>query len=88
MNTAIRTTAENQTAIRIDKGVPIPPQRDGRGNPKYPWAAMEVGDSFFVPADRQRGITSVPNKKHAPKKWTSRMVVENGVKGLRIWRFA
>lgn len=40
-------------AIKVQKGVPIPivkPRgRQGRSDPKYPWAKMDVGDSFLLP---------------------------------------
>lgn len=32
--------------IKIDKGMPMPRFRDRRV--KYPWADMEVGDSFYT----------------------------------------
>lgn len=32
----------------IDKGVPIPRIKGPRGGSKYPFATMEIGDSFMV----------------------------------------
>lgn len=68
--------------FKIEKGVEIPRKGRGRGRPsKYPWADMEVGDSFRV-----------PNRKHPPnppckqlgagKKFVSRPTDD----GYRIWR--
>lgn len=44
----------------IEKNIPIPTDRHrgGRGKPIYPFAKMEVGDSFFVPLPEG----AVPNK--------------------------
>lgn len=78
--------------IAIDKGVPLPrPSRGGRQK-KYPFDAMQVGDSLFMPADPQR-VEIVRTivflcakryaKKHAPRwRFTSRKVEG----GIRIWR--
>lgn len=35
--------------IPIEKGVPIPPRCKVGGRAKYPWQAMEIGDSFVFP---------------------------------------
>ena len=66
----------------IDKNIPIPKRRT-----KWPFADMEVGDSFFAPgfaSDEFSGRT----KHYAPKKFTVRTVIENGVRGVRVWRTA
>ena len=38
--------------FEIEKSIPIPTRRRGgqRGETKYPWADMKIGDSFSVPA--------------------------------------
>lgn len=71
--------------IVIDKGVPVPPSNVSRR--KYPFDAMEVGDSFFV-AGRQHKVYGAINwhTKHSNKRFTTRKVVENGVAGIRVWR--
>lgn len=35
--------------IAIDAGIPVPPPSNGGRAPKYPFAAMNVGDSFAIP---------------------------------------
>lgn len=35
--------------FQVTSGIPIPANYN-RGKPKYPFAAMKVGDSFFAPA--------------------------------------
>jgi len=39
----------------IEKGIPIPKIKRGRP-PKYPFAEMEVGDSFFVHKDDVKNV--------------------------------
>ena len=77
--------------FKIEKGIPIPVSktvtRQGRGRDRlYPWAEMQVGDSFFVPGEAKRiGVASHASavcKRYAPKRFVSRKV-EGGV---RIWR--
>lgn len=74
--------------IRIDKNVPIPRQRA-----KYPFRSMGVGDSFFValgPSDvvrvAQTRLTNSAQNALGAGCYTVRQVVENGVKGVRVWR--
>lgn len=67
--------------IKIDKGIPAP----DRSRAKYPLAAMELGDSFFVPG-KTAALVGASFARHAPKKFAARGVTENGVKGVRVWR--
>ena len=75
----------------IETGVPIPtvskPTRV-----KYPWADMEVGNSFLIeckPADAQKTRASLVAsarswaKRHAPRRKFSVRSVDGGV---RVWR--
>ena len=85
------------TDFTIDPNIPIPPKglRHGRGNPRYPFAELEVGESFFVqvPAGATvgeiqhiRNILSNAACWHARKlgrQFTTRRV--DG--GVRVWRF-
>lgn len=71
--------------IKIEKGIPIPTQ--GRGRPSvFPFEAMEVGDSIFVPVktDKEKaraiGRTAMYARKHGVKFKTR--TVEGGI---RIW---
>lgn len=72
--------------MNIDKGIPIP-IGSHNGSCKYSGDKMEVGDSIFVAAgsvkDSYRiSLSGTLNKKHKPKKFTSRSVEG----GTRIWR--
>ena len=86
--------------IAINKTTHPVPSRIGRGpEPLYPFAQMEVGDSFDAPDDmgaykngsskRQNAISSSARgyaKKHASEaKFTTRKIDENTI---RCWRVA
>lgn len=70
--------------IVIEKNVPVP---NGRGRKcRYPWAGMEVGDSFLIPEavtkDGQARSAAYAQQKVDGRKYrTSR--VDGGV---RVWR--
>jgi len=63
---------------------------------KYPFDRMKVGDSFFAPGQvtARKGTAGQGAAHSAAKaygrahglKFTGKTVVENGVKGVRIWR--
>jgi len=70
--------------ITIDKDVPIPEQSDRRT--KYPFADMQVGDSFAVPEKQGRGaFTAAVNwsRRHNNAKFTYRRLSDGT---YRIWR--
>ena len=77
--------------MKIDKGIPIP-ARAARG--KYPFRDMQPGDSAFFPGEnlRHKQHPAYMNARNYVKRngWqiTVRSVIENGVKGIRIWRVA
>ena len=63
---------------------------------KFPWASMEVGDSFFVPASlHNNDIVRLMNKITASGRShfgnghvKARSRVEGGILGVRVWRVA
>lgn len=70
-----------QPAFKIEKGVPIP-----GGRHKYPFAQMEIGDSFEVTGEDMRKIYSAASNsggRHG-RSYRTR-VTENGI---RVWRTA
>jgi len=81
--------------VKIDKGVPMPTPIT---NAIWPWKEMEPGDSFFaagyVQSTKQR--TEPKEKLMNPwtmgprivpgSTWAGRLVTENGVRGVRVWR--
>lgn len=79
--------------IPIQKNIPVPPAAVGRKR-LYPFQEMEVGDSFFQQGDnpellrsRVAGSASVYGKASG-KKFISRIVQEDSVPGIRVWRIA
>lgn len=77
-------------AYKIDKGVKVPENCRGRGQPsKYPFAEMEIGDSVFF-ADEARGTMSKPvlaARQHA-NYHDKKMAARKEGNGVRIWRVA
>ena len=76
---------------KIDTKIPIPSIRNKNG--RYPFDTLKVGDSFFVPAEGAnvvavRSAAYMYAKSHLDYKVTARLVEEDGVKGVRIWRVA
>lgn len=77
--------------MKIDKNIPMPKRIGVRGNGKYPWQEMEVGDSIHF-----ENVTGGSNSKEAvaARSWACRY--GNGKRfscravdgGLRIWRIA
>lgn len=78
------------TAFKIEKGIPIPPSKGGAGRPTlYPFAKMEVGDSFTIESARKQqgrmcAIASDYGKRHGMR-FTVRTI---GDGMLRVWRVA
>lgn len=70
-------------AFKIDKDIPIPTRGSGRRNQRHPWAKLDVGDSFFSPAQTVQYQTSSVGRQLG-RKFVSRKVVG----GWRIWRVA
>lgn len=78
--------------ITIEKDIPIPPRRTPPPRaPKYPFADMVVGDSFFVETDNEttkRKFSSInlSSRKHAKSVGGGRFVTRIVDGGVRCWR--
>lgn len=73
--------------IKVDKGVPLPELQGWGKSPKYPWASMKVGDSFFVPGKAQNAVSSCVGghmRRHPGEHYTTRKEGD----GVRVWRIA
>lgn len=85
-NSKLKPTAKRKITFTPQSNIPIPRIRTNQA--KYPWDKMWVGASFFVPGASPSGMSAT--MKYAAKKrgwkFTRRTVVENGVKGVRVWR--
>ncbi len=75
-------------AVQIEKNVPLPGSGAGRPS-KYPFADMEVGDSFLVAEGPSSGHLGY-NARNAAKNFGVRHGMKFSVKqtegGVRIWR--
>ena len=68
-------------SYQVESGIPLPGPR------KYPWHAMNVGDSFLVPAHEGAAIRSAASymsRRNAPKRWITKTLNT----GVRVWRAA
>lgn len=79
----------NPDAIKIESNVPMPPLTKLS---KFPFASMEVGDSFFVPhmktSAEMSGAIALAKRKHGFK-FVCRRIIENSAPiGIRVWRTA
>lgn len=82
MSKVLKIKTEPESRIEIEKGLPIPAKRPGPMS-KYPFSAMEIGDSFFVATSRQSLSKSVHTaRKRLGRRFTCR--AEPG--GYRVWR--
>lgn len=86
--------------IAINKGVPLPASK-ATSTTRYQFLyRMDVGDSAIFPhfdklkdkdyIDRAQGVISYANRRKQNKvdgkRWTTRVVVENKKKVVRVWR--
>ena len=71
--------------MKIDKGIPLRP-RDLSGGRKYPFNAMDVGDSIWVERARAESakVCAIIHGKRFGKRFSAR---EEGA-GRRKWRIA
>lgn len=96
---AIKARAPSNEAaagIEIEKGVPLPEKGSASRHAKYPWARMEVGDSFVWPRDPDEFNNILNYASNVAKQAAKRLHVtletayrvENGKKIIRVWRTA
>ena len=68
--------------IEIEKNIPLP--KLGEGGHEYPFAAMDVGDSFFVPHLKWHDFSSVVYL--AGMNLGFGLVAHSVLGGCRCWR--
>jgi hypothetical protein len=66
--------------IKVERGVSIPVD----GNYKYPWAGMEVGDSFFIAGEAGNRLRSAAG--YSGLRNGRRYSVRKVKGGYRVWR--
>lgn len=67
--------------FEIEKGIEIP---QPKGNRKYPWKEMKVGDSFFLKGGGHSTI--YPAASYAGTRNNKKFVVRAVEGGIRVWR--
>lgn len=78
-------------AYAIEKDVPCPPRQGRTACPAardYPFAQMEVGDSFSVPLSERCVVAFLTRRyaRHTGTKFTSRQ--DAATQTVRVWRLA
>jgi hypothetical protein len=79
-------------AVSIDDGVPMPPPSPRTGvSVGYPWARLQVGQSFFIPRRMKnpRSATAKAEEKTGFRfEWrrTQEKVAGTVTSGVRMWR--
>lgn len=73
----------------IEKNIPMPPKREV--GVKYPFSAMDVGDSFFVPVSPGDSKEKLQARIHSAQKKNKtiggrRFTVRQSEGGVRCWR--
>lgn len=71
--------------IKIDKRIPLPSKPCGVGRPDlYPWAVMNVGDSFLIAGGNSQSAASMAYT--AGKRNDRKFAVRSVDGGVRVWR--
>lgn len=85
-------TPENKTDFQIETDVPMPPTRTSVT--KYPFASLEPGHSFLIPAkpdDRKNALRRVRSASATYRKkfaQNTQFAVRQTDDGVRVWRIA
>lgn len=78
--------------FKIEKGIPCRDLRRGKTVNDYPFAEMDVGDSFLLPTDLHKpsayGVAYRENQAAALGGRTKRFKVRKAADGYRCWRVA
>lgn len=73
----------NSNKIKIEQNIPIPPKAKTGIASKWPFRLLNINESFTLTSKGASSLTSVYNKKLAPKKFVIRKISLNT---FRIWR--
>lgn len=71
--------------VEIEKNVPVP-KVIGPSTAKYPWATMEVGDSFLSHVSKIACLVSA--RAQAERKTGRKFITRTTPEGVRVWRVA
>jgi hypothetical protein len=65
--------------LEVEKSVPLP-----EGKKRYPYASMDIGDSFFVGAGKLQVVCNANYR--ASKRLGMQFIARKEVEGVRVWR--
>jgi hypothetical protein len=69
--------------------VPLPKKKAGAPQKdKYGLLNFPIGGSKFIAGIKSAALGSELDRKNEGCKFVTRQVVENGIKGLRVWRLS
>jgi hypothetical protein len=74
-------------AFKIENHVPMP--KPGDGKRKYPWAQLELGQSFLIPCDtwEREGVQfSLTSCRRGAEKTGKKFATRQVDGGVRVWR--
>lgn len=75
--------------FEIEKNIPLLPRKLPHGPAaKYPFALMDVGDSFFVPATPKVSPAKVQTRLSTRKIPGAKFATRQVEGGVRVWRIA
>ncbi len=69
--------------LKVESGIPLP-KRPAKGPTKYPWTALEVGQSFLIPGGTLANLRS--SCTQAGKRYKMKFVARQVANNVRIWR--
>lgn len=74
---------------KVSAGIPISPHRRPLSGLTVQLLALAVGSSLFVPEPTSYYVNGrITTAKRDGRRFATRTVVEDGVRGVRIWRTA
>ena len=72
---------------KIEKNIPVAKLKTSK--PKYPFAEMEVGDSFFVKGnDKKKQSVAVAVHYYKVSNQDKKFCTRTNEEGIRVWRTA
>jgi hypothetical protein len=73
-------------SFKIEDGYAIPASRQGNTRrAKYPWADLDIGQSFFVEGALLRSMSSTAS--HAGRRSGKKFIARAAEGGVRVWRY-
>lgn len=66
-------------SLDVEKHIPLPAERK-----RYPYASMDIGDSFFVQAGKMQVVCNANYR--ASKKLGFKFIARCEPEGVRVWR--